>query len=320
MKRLLSLLIILIVICNKMYGEEKEIILTTKTGNIYGTILIPENKQTKDVIALIICGSGPTDRNGNNQQMQNNSIKYLAEDLYNAGIPSVRYDKRAIAKSASSAVSEENLRFTTYADDAREWINMLWKDYKKVIVIGHSEGAMLGILASINNPKISALVLIAGLGRPADEVLKQQLSEQPILAAITDVAFSIIDSLKKGETVNNVPPILNSLFRTSVQPYMISWFAVNPAMEIAKIKNPTLIIQGDKDIQVSVKDAELLHQSAPNSKKIIISNMNHVFKECNTTDIITHISLYNNPNIKNIPQLSSNIINFINESTLKSKN
>lgn len=316
----LFLIYLLSILGVEAYCMEKEIILKTKTGSLYGTLLTPDDSSPKEIVALFICGSGPTDRDGNSQPlgMVNNSIKYLAEDLCNAGIPSLRYDKRGIAKSAEAMVSEDILRFDTYSDDARTWVELLTKDYKKVVIIGHSEGAMLGIMASIDNPKVVSLGLIAGCGRPADVVLKEQLTNQgemitEQLALIRDVAFPVIDSLKQGKTVSDVPQALYSLLRPSVQPYLISWFAVDPIVEIKKIKVPILIVQGDKDIQISIKDAELLHQASRNSTKIIIPNMNHVFKECDTMDTAVQMPLYSNPTLKNVPQLSNCVIEFINK-------
>lgn len=316
----LFLIYLLSILCAEAYCMEKEIILTTKTGSLYGTLLTPDNSSPKDIVALFICGSGPTDRDGNSQPlgMVNNSIKYLAEDLCNAGIPSLRYDKRAIAKSAEAMISEDILRFNTYSDDARAWIELLTKDYKQVVIIGHSEGAMLGIMASIDNPMVVSLVLLAGCGRPADVVLKEQLSGQWAIlygesGIAMDTVFSYFDTLKQGKIVSDPPQELYSLFRPSVQPYMISWFAVDPVVEIKKIKVPILIVEGDKDIQVFIKDAELLHQANRNSTKIIIPNMNHVFKECNTMDKAVQMPLYSNPALKNVPQLSECVIEFINK-------
>ena len=312
----LFLICLLSILGIKAYSMEKEITLTTKTGNLYGTLLTPDNNPQKEIVALFICGSGPTDRDGNSQplRMVNNSIKYLAEDLCNAGISSLRYDKRGIAKSAEAMVSEDILRFDTYSDDARDWIKLLAKDYKQVIIIGHSEGAMLGIMASIDNPKVVSLVLLSGCGRAADLVLKEQLANQGgvMLKMTTDMAFPIIDSLKQGKTVSDVPQALYALFRPSVQPYLISWFAVDPVVEIQKVTVPILIVQGDKDIQISLKDAELLHQASKNSTKIIIPNMNHIFKGCETMDKNAQMPLYSNPTLKNVPQLSECVIEFIN--------
>lgn len=305
------LIILLSIISIEAYCTEKDIVLTTKTGDLYGTLLLPDNNSSKDIICLFICGSGPTDRNGNNPQMKNNSIKYLAEDLCSAGIPSVRYDKRAIAKSAAAATSEADLRFQTYSEDARSWVDMLAREYRRIVIIGHSEGAMLGILASINCPKVCSLVLLSGVGRSASDVLKAQLADQPQM--ITDNAYPIIDSLANGHIVKNVPPLLNVLFRASVQPYLISWFAINPVTEIKKIKVPILIIQGDKDIQVTLEDAQLLHNAAPNSVKIIIPDMNHVLKACTTMNKLAQMPLYGNPELKNVPRVSEEILKFIKQ-------
>ena len=289
-------------------NTENGIVLKTSTGDIFGSLLTPEN-DSKDIVALFICGSGPTDRNGNNSQMPNNSIRFLAEDLCNAGIPSVRYDKRGIAASAASGGKEEDLRFSHYVDDARAWIDLLSKNYKRVVVIGHSEGAQTGVLAAIGNPNVAAVVTIAGAGRRLDVVLKAQLSSQsPMLLAMAE---PFIDSLKNGVTMSDVPPILASLFRPSVQPYLISWFATDPAAEIAKLTVPVLIIQGETDIQTLPEDAILLQKAQPHATMSIIPKMNHVFKECPTTDRILQMQTYMNPNLNNIPTLSPEIIGFI---------
>ena len=309
MKRLLLSVLILISFSTIGSAIEKEIVLNTATGNIYGTLLQTDNNAKKEIIALLICGSGPTDRDGNNPQLKNNSIKYLAEALSNAGIPSVRYDKRGIAASAKSTPSEADLRFSTYVDDAKAWIALLTKEYKKVIVIGHSEGSTIGIEASVNNPKVAGLISVAGPGKPSDEILKQQMKNQP--QAVKDMVFPIIDDLKMGKTVDNVPVMLEALFRKSVQPYLISWFKIDPAKSIVQIKVPILIIQGDKDIQVPVEEAELLQQAQPKAQKVVIPSMNHVFKECLTMDQMIQVQTYNNIQLKNVPKFNEEIIKFI---------
>ena len=59
---------------------------------------------------------------------------------------------------------------------------------------------------------------------------------------------------------------LMTLFRPSVQPYLISWYRYNPQEVIAKLRQPVLILQGDKDVQVSEEDAKLLKQSLPKAQ------------------------------------------------------
>jgi len=309
MRKLLPILGFLLLTSGMLTAGENNILLKTPTGNILGTILAPQ-EDAKDIIVLFICGSGPTDRDGNNPQMQNNSIKFLAEELYHAGIPSVRYDKRGIAASATAGAKEEDLRFSMYVDDAQSWIDFIAKDYKRVVVVGHSEGAQIGIMATVGNPKVSALISLAGSGRKAADLLRIQLGEQS--QQILEICEPMIQSLENGMTIEDVPPMLFSLFRPSVQPYLISWFATDPAVEMSKIEVPVLIIQGDKDIQVAVEDADLLAKAQPKAVKVIIAGMNHVFKECDTTDRMTQmIQTYMNPDLKNIPSLGPEVIRFI---------
>lgn len=289
---------------------EKEVILNTGDGNIYGTLLTPDlPPKANNKIFLFICGSGPTDRDGNNPQMKNNSIRFLAEDLCNEGLASLRYDKRGIAQSTKAGKTEEKTVFTDYVKDASEWVNLLAKDYKEIIIIGHSEGSLIGMKVASSNPKVSRFISLAGAGTAADEILKEQLSEQP--EAIKNMAYPTIDSLKAGRKVDNVNPMLNALFRPSIQGYLISWFAVDPVKEIAKLKIPVLIIQGDKDIQVPVKNAELLASAQSKATKVIIPNTNHVLKNIETTDKVQQVKTYMTPTLKNDPAISKTIIEWI---------
>src|SRR5690606_27508107 len=95
--------------------------------NVSGTLLVPANLEEMPV-ALIISGSGPTDRDGNNPVMQNNSLKLLAEALADAGIASLRYDKRGIAASAIPNASESDVTFEDFISDAEGWIDLLKQD------------------------------------------------------------------------------------------------------------------------------------------------------------------------------------------------
>lgn len=309
MKKLLFLFGIIALSIRTLAAGETDLVLRTPTGNIYGSLLTPEN-DTKEVIALFISGSGPTDRDGNNPQLKNNAIKFLAEELCDAGIASIRYDKRFIAASAAAAIKEEELRFSTYVDDARGWIDLFAKEYKYVVVIGHSEGAQIGVLAAAKNPKVAAVITLAGSGRRPADVIRAQLGAQS--QQLLDMCEPIIKSLEKGSMVDEVSPVLFFLFRPSVQPYLISWFATDPTAEIAHLQVPVLIVQGDMDLQTLVEDADLLAKALPKASKVIIKGMNHVFKECDTTNMMAqYTQTYGNPNLKNIPSLAPTLIKFI---------
>ncbi len=289
--------------------SKEAITLSTATGNIYSTAYLTGAK--KSPVVLLIAGSGPTDRDGNQAQVKNNSLKLLAEGLCANGIAVVSYDKRGIAESHAAMTSERDLRFETYIDDARAWVDLLAQDkrFSHVIVAGHSEGSLIGMVACESNKKVSKYISIAGVGISADEILKEQLSSQPQQAK--DAIFPMIDELKKGDTIPNVPMELMMLFRPSVQPYMISWFKYNPQAEIKKLNIPILIVQGTTDIQVSEKEAELLAKANSASKKVIIKNMNHVLKDCTSTEQESQLKTYTDPNIPLSEGLVKNVVGFI---------
>ncbi|SBV90836.1 alpha/beta hydrolase [uncultured Dysgonomonas sp.] len=296
---------------------EEPIVLKTSTGDIYGTLKVPVNNKPIPV-ALIIAGSGPTDRNGNQRQMKNNSLKMLSDGLFYNNIATLCFDKRGIAESKAAGKDEADLRFDDYINDVRSWIDLLAKDkrFSEIAIVGHSEGSLIGMIAAQDNKKVSRYIYIAGVGEPAANILKEQLSKQmatqPQVAK--DMIFSYIDKLEKGETITDVPASLNMLFRPSVQPYMISWFKYNPQEEISKLTIPVLILQGTTDIQVTVKQAELLADANSKAQKIIIDKMDHVMKNSETTDQPTQIKdSYTNLDKPVMPEVIKNISSFIKE-------
>ena len=285
---------------------ETDITLQTSKGKIFGTLTIPV-KQGGMPVVLIIAGSGPTDRDGNNPVMKNNSLKILASELSKNGIASLRYDKRGIAASKAAVTNEIELRFEDYVSDAMGWIQLLKKDerFSEVIVIGHSEGSLIGMVAGTSADKF---ISIAGFGQSADLILKDQLGSQP--KEVKDLSFPIIDSLKNGNTVKNVPPILNLLFRPSVQPYLISWFRYDPRIEIKKLSVPALIVQGTNDIQVGVENARQLSNANPKAELLLINDMNHIFR-ITEGDRLTNIATYNNINLPVSEELVEAVTGFI---------
>ena len=288
----------------------QEVILQTSTCDLHGTLLQPKENPSSTLV-IIHAGSGATDRNGNQSILQNNSLKMLAEALEENGIASLRYDKRAIGKSKVENFKEEEYRFDDLVTDLKSWIIKMDTDYdyKNIVVIGHSEGSLIGMLASYDNPLVDKYISIAGPGRPADEIILDQLSAQG--KGIGDMVAPYLQKLKSGDTIGNVPMSLMSIMRPSVQPYVISWFQYDPAKEIAKLKIPVLIIQGDTDIQVAVSEAEILHNASSGSKMTVVKNMNHVLKTI-TGDLKDNYASYNNPDLPLNKELVSSIVRFIN--------
>tara|TARA_B100001094_G_scaffold331644_1_gene400703 strand:- start:1218 stop:2141 length:924 start_codon:yes stop_codon:yes gene_type:complete len=307
MKKLFLLLLLIPLVS---FGQEEEITLETKTGDIKGSLLIPPVSE-KIAVVLIIAGSGPTDRNGNNPMMTNNSLKMLAKELQKNGIASVRYDKRGVGESKSSVLQESDLRFEDYVQDVEEWIKLLKQDdrFSSIIVLGHSEGSLIGMIAS-HKQEAKKFISLAGIGITAGNIIRKQLKGQPQF--VLDESLAIIEKLENGETVEKVSQMLYSLFRPSVQPYMISWFKYDPQKEIAKLDIPILIVQGTTDIQVSVSDADKLALANKKSQKQIIEGMNHILKEAQA-DLQKNIQTYSIPDLPLKKELIEVIVKFIEE-------
>ncbi len=287
---------------------ETKVTLDTPTGKIYGTLLIPAGFE-QGPVALIIAGSGPTDRDGNTMLGKNESLKKLAQGLAANHIATLRYDKRGIGESKAAGMDESKMRFDDLVNDAKGWIETLKKDkrFTKITVAGHSEGSLIGMIAA--NGMADKFVSIAGAGESADKILKTQLTRLP--DSLRNVVFQILDSLKAGKLVNVTDMTLYSLFRPSVMPYMISWFKYDPQEEIKKLSIPCLIAQGTNDIQVTVADEQKLASANPKAEVLLIDNMNHVFRIVESKDRQANIAVYTKPELPISEVLVKGVSDFI---------
>jgi pimeloyl-ACP methyl ester carboxylesterase len=251
---------------------------------------------------LLIAGSGPTDRDGNGPGGRPESLRQLAESLAVRGVASVRFDKRGIAGSASAGVPEEKLTFDLLAGDVAAWVQWLSRDdrFSRVVVAGHSEGALLGLLALREVPA-ARYVSIAGPARPADEVIHDQLAKQ-LPAPLMATSDSLLARLKRGVTTDSTPSVLAALFRRSVQPYLVSWFRYAGQTEIARLRIPCLVVQGEHDLQVPPSEADLLHRANPRCQVARIGEMNHVLKR-SPADMMSQLASYQTPDTPLVPEV-----------------
>ena len=298
----------------------EQVEMATPTGTIRGALVVP-SAPDKAPIVLIIAGSGPTDRNGNSTLLpgKNNAYKMLAESLAAAGIASLRYDKRGLGASAKAAgAGESSLRFDVYVDDAVSWVSQLRADkrFSRVIVLGHSEGSLIGMLAA-RKAKADGFVSIAGVAHRASDVLRDQLRPQiGALPALWDGNETILASLERGVVVDALPPAIQAvpaiaqLYRPSIQPYLISWFTFVPSVEIAAVPGPVLILQGTTDIQVSVDEAKALKAARPDAELILVEGMNHVMKHA-PADRVQNVATYSNPDLQIVPDVPNAIVAFV---------
>ena len=285
--------------------------LDTGSGTLYGSLVLPKSDKPVPVV-LILSGSGPTDRDGNNPiGGRNDALKKLAWRLAQSNIASVRFDKRGIAQSQPATPDERQLSVDKYVDDAVAWGDKLKADprFGKVFVLGHSEGALIASLAA---PRMGAagVISIAGTGRPVGALLREQLQRNHLPPAQLKRSFELISSLEAGRTDDNVPKDLEAVFRPSVQPYLISLLHYNPATAFAALKMPALIIQGTHDIQVDVKDAHLLKTAKPDAVLTLINGMNHVMRIV-PMDMKRQVQSYNDPNQRLAGELGDRTVRFI---------
>ena len=276
--------------------------------NIHGTLINLNN--TNSTLAIIISGSGPTDRDGNNTSMKSDYLKMLAEGLQENGISTYRYDKRGVGKSVGDLKSGHEIKFSDYINDAVSIINHFkeCKTFKELVVIGHSEGALIGMIAS--QSIADWYISIAGAGEDYLTLIERQLSIQPPF--VKSMSEPIIEKLKNKKLVDSVPPLLNSLFRADVQTYLIDASSYDPSVEISKLNIPILIIQGSTDIQIEVNDALILHKAAKNSRLEIIDGMNHVFRQASDNRLL-NLQTYGNPDLP----IDNSMVRLVSEFIIK---
>lgn len=306
MKRLLSALLLLAA-ANAAAGE-KSVSLERDFGTLYGTLLTPG--KGAETVAVLIAGSGPTPRNGNT-----NNYLYLAQELEKAGIATLRYDKRGIGSSKFDDPDKmADATLDDFIGDAAAWAEYLSRqDFRRIVLIGHSEGALIAFCAAQQCPEVDAVISVAGAGYPLDEILQLQLAAQlaPTHMELLMQARAITAALKRGERVESCPPELAPLFAPSIQTFWISSLSYNPREEIRKVRVPVLIVNGDIDFQVTPDNADALAKAQPRSRKTIIEGMTHTLKKASGPTRTEQIAAYTDDTLPIAPELVAAVTGFI---------
>jgi uncharacterized protein len=282
-------------------------------GPLNGTYQ-PASTPSRPVV-LIIPGSGPTDRNGNNDfGLKASTYRLLAERLVTADIGSVRIDKRGLAGSGG-AIDGNAVTLADYVSDVRGWIEVIREKTKVpcVWLLGHSEGGLVATLTAQNSAQICGVILVATPGRSLDIALKQQLNANPANAPILGDAEKAIDGLKAGRRVDvsTMHPALQQLFAPPIQGYLIDLFRYDPAKLLSAIKLSALIIQGQQDLQVSEQDANLLKAAKPDAKLVTLANVTHTLKIVAGSDAAMNAATYSNGDLPIAQTVVDAVIRFV---------
>ncbi|WP_374759049.1 alpha/beta fold hydrolase [Dyadobacter chenwenxiniae] len=290
--------------------EEVDISFTRPDLTLKGTLALPKSG-IHETLIIIVAGSGPTDRNGNQNGAANNSLQMASAGLAEKGFATVRYDKRGVGESQKAGITEKDLRFDDYAKDLASITRDLMDDkrFKRIVLLGHSEGALLAMIVA-RELKPAGLIILNGQAEPADVLLRRQLRKN-LPDSTFQIANTILAGLKAGKITDNISnTTLSGVFRPNVQPYLISWMVYDPTQIIKQVSVPTLIVQGLTDLQTGEDQAKKLAEALPSCKLVLIDDMNHVLKK-SSINTIENLQTYNNPDLRLNEKLLPPIISFI---------
>lgn len=291
---------------------ESPVSLKTLSGVIAGSLVMPKNVSGKIPVVLIIGDAGPTDRDGNNAKagVSGNSYKLLANSLGIKGIATLRYDKRLVGESVSKT-KESQMHFEDYGDDAVSLILMLNDDqrFSKIVLFGHGEGSLVAMASSIDEP-VKALILAEGVADNGEKLLFAEM--KPKSKLLNDEFKTLVDSLHKGKTIDNIDITLYFIAKPSVQPFLMTWMRYEPLRAIKATKAPILIIQGTNDLQVAVTNGERLKKAKSEAVVLFAKGMNHILKDA-PADPDQNMATYTKADLPLNQQMVDGIIDFINK-------
>lgn len=253
----------------------EEILIKNNDIELPGTLTFSAEKQP---LIIWIHGSGNVDRNGNQAGVNINAnyIKQFRDAVNKNKIAFFSFDKRTANSKNMEFLKRNGVLFSDFILDAKKVVNHFKNDrrFSQIILVGHSQGSLIAMNALEN---VDKYISLAGAGETVDKVLvKQLMAQNPLIGTIAKKHFT---ELAETDSIKEVNPFLLSIFSKPNQPFFKSWMVVNPPEILKEVKIPILILNGDKDTQVMVSDAEKLHASNLKSELVIIKNMNHVLKD-----------------------------------------
>jgi pimeloyl-ACP methyl ester carboxylesterase len=271
--------------------------------SLAGTLSKPKDAApaTRLPAIVLIAGSGPLDRDETVYGIP--VFAQLANALADAGFAVVRYDKRGIGQSGGR---NEFATLSDYADDAVAVVKTLEKrkdiDKDRIVLVGHSEGAAVGLLAARRYGKVKAVALVAGPGtKGADLILEQQqraFENQNIpeaeRAAKVELQKKVQAAAVTGKGWEEVPADIR---KQAESPWFASFLAFDPAPLIGKLDQPLFVIQGALDTQVPPHHAEKLgalanaRKKAPKTEVVVLPGINHLLVPAKTGEVSEYASL-----------------------------
>jgi uncharacterized protein len=301
-RAIVTLLLLLLVSLAGAAADESKI----RVGPIDAVLTVPSDV-ARPPVALLIAGSGSTDRDGNGPQLKPATLKKLSEQLVARGIATLRYDKRGAGGWKKEFGRPEDFRFKDFVGDAAALIDDLRGSgkFSRVAVIGHSEGGLVAILA-VQRVPVDRLVLLATAARKQGALLKAQLEKQLPPDKFAPIAKAI-DDIMAGQVVD--PPPAGFAIAPAMQPGIASAFTEDPIDPMKKITSPTLIIAGGRDHQLARLDFLALASADFAARSLWLPDMNHVLVD--VSDEADDVASYNQPERPLDPDMIEAVVSFI---------
>jgi uncharacterized protein len=276
--------------------NDEKVNIPSNGFSLAGTLSRPAQAGAPRLPAVVLVGgSGPTDRDGLAYGIP--LLGQIAGALADAGFLVVRYDKRGIGQSGGRA---EAAALADYADDARAAVKLLSDrkdvDPKRIAVIGHSEGGSVALLAAAKDKHIAAVGLIATPGiTGSDIVLAQQqrlLNGSKMSAeekqAKVDEQKRIHEAVITGKGLELLPPgVRRAVDNAEFQSLLTS----DPAKIMPGVRQPLLIVQGERDTEVEPHNADRLaalartRKNAPPVDVVKVPGINHLLVPAATGEV-----------------------------------
>ena len=284
-------------------------------GKLEGTLT---NAGAKAPVVVMIPGSGPTDRDGNNPMgVKASPYRMLADALAERRVSTIRADKRGMFGSKGAIADANKVTIADYAADAHSWAAFARTatGNRCAWLLGHSEGGLIALAAAQQPSGLCGIVLVAAPGRKLGDVLREQLRANPANAPVLDSALAAIELLEAGKPVDTtgMHPALMPLFAPQVQPFVIDLMSKDPAKLASQVRLPVLIVHGGRDLQVSAADADRLHKAQPASQLRLFPEMNHVLKRVAADDRAANLAAYADPALPIEPGLADAVAGFVKQ-------
>jgi dienelactone hydrolase len=257
--------------------KEREVTVGEGEWKLPGTLTVPVGAGPFPAVVLVH-GSGPNDRDETVGGAK--VFKDLAEGLASRGIVVLRYEKRTLQyRSRIAAIKNFTVEEET-VEDAVNAITLLRTqpevNASRVFVLGHSLGGYVAPRIAEQDGKLAGMVLMAANVRPLEDLLVEQVEYLGIKGDPLERAKALQAKVKKLEAGDEDSPALGGVPVS----YWVDLKGYDPAAAAKKLGIPLLILQGERDYQVTMADFALWKTSVGSGKGVVLKSypaLNHLF-------------------------------------------